>query len=79
MSDTLKLKSGRELYANRGLISINEELEISEGYDGGLPAPPNSENYKYDEDGLSKEDALDLADILIDRWKRFKIEVSKKD
>lgn len=70
--DNLKLKSGRELYANLGFIAINEKLDIAEGYDGGLPLAPNHSDYEFDEDKLTKEEALELADIMIDRWNRFK-------
>jgi hypothetical protein len=75
--DILKLKSGRELHVNRGFVSINEDLEISEGYDSGLLAAPNEKYYEYDEDRLTKDEALELADILIDRWNRFKIACQK--
>jgi hypothetical protein len=75
--DILKLKSGRELRVNRGFISINQDLEISEGYDCGLPSAPNEKHYEYDEDRLTKDEALELADILIDRWNRFKIACQK--
>lgn len=65
MMDCIKLKSGREIYANNGIVGIDAGLELYEGYDGGIdlddcPSP------------LSHEEKLEFADIMIDRWMRFK-------
>lgn len=73
MSDNLKLKTGREVYANRGLIGINAELEVAEGYDGvpdgaNFPQEWDDEDYQY----WSVEERVELADIMIARWQAFK-------
>lgn len=54
--------SGRDVYANRGIIGINPDLETSEGYDGGLP---------WDEP-LTKAERIELADYMIALWTRYR-------
>lgn len=73
--DKIVLKSGFELYANCGFVSINEKLEIAEGYDGGFPLAQYEEYYDPDYPGPSKEDMLELADLIIERWNKFKEKV----
>ena len=70
--DYLKLKSGRKLYINCGFVSINENLDIAEGYDSELPRAPNDPDYEYDDKRLTKEEAIELANIMINRWTEFK-------
>jgi hypothetical protein len=69
--DDIKLPSGSEIYANRGFIGINADLELSQGYDGEVYIPtPDWDDYstvKFD-----AKDARDLADIMIALWVAFK-------
>jgi hypothetical protein len=60
--------------ANCGYIGINDELEISEGYDGVFPeAQPGYQSQgDWDDGPLSKEDMLKLADLMIWRWTRYR-------
>jgi hypothetical protein len=58
--DDYVLSSGRRFYANRGLISINQNLEVSEGYDGEVWTGKWS--------GAEKRE---LADFMIALWRRF--------
>ena len=59
------LSTGKEFYANCNIIGINitelGELYISEGYDGGI-----------DDGEFTKEERREVADYMIDLWKRFK-------
>jgi hypothetical protein len=63
----IKLKSGREVYANQGIFGLSPELDLSEGYDG---------HPSYD---LSKEDKLEIAEMMIARWYAFKHEIIMED
>lgn len=72
MNDYVKLKSGRKIYANGNFISINDKLEIAEGWDGGLPLAPFEDDYDYDEDHFTKEEAIELAELMIERWTKYK-------
>jgi hypothetical protein len=74
MSDVIKLKSGREIYANCGAVGINEDddgFQISQGYDGRIPWP-HLDCDQPDPTDLTADDMRELADILIDRWTRFR-------
>lgn len=68
MSNEIVLKTGRRFYANRLIVGIDDKLEISEGYDGGI----YTSDFCDPENNWSKEDRIALADMMIDRWKRFK-------
>lgn len=59
ISDRYKLSSGKEFYANHGIIGIAPDLEISEGYDGGL-------SWQF-----TKEDKREIAEYMIKLWERF--------
>lgn len=76
--DTIKFSSGREAYANCGIVGISPELAISEGYDGhiGWPTPE-----WWDEESrqarLSSDDMRELADHMMILWAKFKAELPK--
>lgn len=74
-NDFIKLKSGFELYANRGFININDNLDVAQGWDSGFPLPVYAEFYDKAYPGPSKEDMLELCDIGIDRWTRLKAKI----
>lgn len=69
-SDTIYFSSGRKAYANRGIVGISPELEISEGYDGGIDWPRYGE--EPGEHGLTAADMAELADYMIEQWAKFK-------
>lgn len=68
---TIKLKSGREIDANSGLISINDALEVGTGYDQMLSLLDED----YDESPLTAEERVELADRMITLWQRWKQEL----
>lgn len=51
--------TGKTFHANCGTIGIDNDLVISEGYDGGL-----------DED-LTDGEKIELANYMIDLWLKF--------
>lgn len=67
--DTYVLSTGREFYANRGLISINELGEIAEGYDGGIQL-----ECEWDEEfqPWTKDERREFADYMIRLWTQFR-------
>ena len=63
----MRLASGRLICPAARLISIAEDLELYTGADDGAP---RYEDGDYGE--LSAEDMHYVADMMIDRWMRFK-------
>jgi hypothetical protein len=61
--DLMLLEStGKEFYANKGIIGLNRDLEIFEGYDGGI----NQREF-------TKQEREELSDYMIDLWQAFKL------
>lgn len=77
--DTYQFKSGKKIYANRGIIGIDEDLKLSEGYDGGFATWPIPEWWEPNEKAecLQAEDLKEIADLMIERWKKFKKSLDK--
>lgn len=68
----MKLSTGKEIYANNGILGINPDADyISEGYDGGVCGVVTGE---YDED-LTADEKIEIANIAIKRWEAFKEKV----
>jgi len=63
--DNIVLSSGRNEYANRGILGLvpneNGGNYVSEGYDGG-----------FDTDNWTQAERDELADAMILRWQKFK-------
>lgn len=59
--------SGREFYANNGIIGIDARLQISEGYDGMI-----SIFDEEDHDAITKEEATELANFMINLWTKYR-------
>lgn len=67
--DKYVLSSGREFYANLGILGIDPRGDVSEGYDGGL----------YPErgggaDDFTPEERREIADFAIAAWEKFAAE-----
>lgn len=63
----MKLRSGREVYANCGIFGLEENEDgfiVTEGYDGCVSWPG---------DTLTGDDMREIADLMIDRWTRFRV------
>lgn len=64
--------TGRVESANAGIIGINPELDLHQGYDGSFASyaawGPEDEEYKP----LTKAEREELADYMIGLWTAFK-------
>jgi len=76
--DEIIFSSGTRAYAHWGLIGLGEpsedgEWSPSEGADGGLfPDQKEGEAFEVFPE-FNQEDAIELANHMIDLWKRFKV------
>jgi hypothetical protein len=63
------LTTGRRFSANRGIVGIDPDGAISEGYDGGIELTRD-----WDETFApwTAAERAELADEMIRRWERFK-------
>ncbi len=66
--DEYEFSSGRKMYAHWGIIGIDEDLRLSEGYDGGIGYPGNETRPSE----FTPDDMRELADELIRRWTAFR-------
>ncbi len=74
--DKIIFPSGKVAYANNGIIGLSPELEISQGYDGGLRYErifrPGVE---FPDDDISPDDLRELARFMIVQWQRFLLSI----
>lgn len=66
---TYTLTTGRRVYANRGILGIDEQGSVSEGYDGGVELERDWDDTFQ---SWTPEERTELADEMIRRWTRFK-------
>ena len=69
-SDIIILSNGREIYANGGIIGINESLEIYGGYDQGIILT----DFGHDlgpKVTWNKAERKELAEYVISLWQKF--------
>jgi hypothetical protein len=72
----IKLKSGRTVYAHNGIFGLCVDkndggLLVTHGYDGGVAWPPHEDD-EADPGDLTADDMREIADMMIDRWSRFR-------
>ena len=60
MCDELQFQSGKDIYANHGIVGINHHLQPTEGYDGTI-----------DDDKLTKAERRELALYAISLWEAY--------
>jgi len=65
--DSIILSTGKVINANRGIVGINPDLDISEGYDGTL-----DEEDLPDDERLTDDERLELANYVISLWEKWK-------
>jgi hypothetical protein len=71
--DTITFSSGRQARATLGIVGINSQLELYEGYDRRIDWPvPEWWKRQHPERTLTDEDMRELADYMIGLWTRFK-------
>jgi hypothetical protein len=68
--DRVIFSSGREKYANNGIIGLSPDMEVTEGYDGGFHQP--HEDWMDDNSSLTREEQIELADYMIEAWSKFR-------
>lgn len=71
-SDWIEVSSGYKFYANGGFISINDKLNIAEGWDGGFPTAQYESDYDPEYPGPSKQDMIELAIRMQTLWIKFR-------
>lgn len=71
-NDKVIFSTGKEKYANCGIIGLSPEMTISEGYDGGFHSQRESWMDDEDFDGLTKAEQIELAEYMIAAWMKFK-------
>lgn len=62
--------NGVTVYCNLGIIGINPELELYEGYDGNFCLY----NEEFDRREMQQDEREELADYMIALWTKFKWE-----
>lgn len=70
--DTVIFSTGKTSYANCGIIGLSPRMDVSEGYDGGFYNGPDSEDWKDEEERLTKAELIELADYMIEQWQKFR-------
>ena len=71
--DTITFNSGHKAHATLGIVGINSQLELSEGYDRHIDWPvPEWWQKQHPERTLTNEDMRELADHMIGLWTKFK-------
>lgn len=58
--DDCTLPSGLSFYAHQGIVGIDKQGRISEGYDGGVET-----------ETWTAEQRRELSDLMIERWRKF--------
>jgi hypothetical protein len=79
--DSVVFSSGRSIYANRGIVGINDSLEVYEGYDGPIFSPveePEIDDLSIPSKlspllgAMTADDFRELADLMISTWQEFR-------
>ena len=69
----IEFSSGRVLRVNAGIVGLSPELEPHDGYDSQINWPvPDWDDYTPQEERLTADDMRELADMMIERWMKFK-------
>jgi hypothetical protein len=72
-SDGVTFSSGRTMYANQGILGLSPDLELYEGYDGGVWVFDENGNWALGpEEPPTRVDLVELADMMMVRWQQFK-------
>ena len=78
--DKIIFSTGKIKYANNGIVGlsgvslITNEWDIFDGYDGILfnGDPHHNDHIEIEDDDLTNNELIELADYMIDLWKKFK-------
>lgn len=80
--DDIKLKSGRAVYAHRGIFGLEEGengLEVTHGCDGYVDWPPANWRDPEPDTDMSADDMREIADMMLERWARFRASLPGSD
>jgi len=61
IKDTYILSTGKRVYANRGLLSISDDGEVFEGYDGHVTS-------SKDDNMFTRTEREEIAVTVVARW-----------
>jgi len=64
--------SGRRRYHHAKIFGLAPDMEISYGYDGHFYSGQEGEEWRDDEEPLTREDIAELADYMIEQWTKFR-------
>lgn len=71
--DEITFSSGRTAYAHLGIVGINPQLKLYNGYDGTINWPvPDFWSAEEKAGKLTADDMRELADHMIELWTAFK-------
>lgn len=73
----ITLSTGKVVDAAFGIIGINEQGEVFEGYDGHIFSPTDAEFLDVDP-LLSTVERIELAEVMIARWSKFKADAESE-
>lgn len=76
--DKITLSSGKELYANRNLVSCvktEKGWELAEGYDGEIFLDGDLDVDCSPIPSFTKQELINLAEQMIARWSAFRFDV----
>lgn len=68
VKDGVLFSSGRQIYTHANIVGLDKDGALYHGYDGDISWPP----YEDQESPLSADDMRELADLMIERWTKFK-------
>ena len=74
----IRFSSGHTMTPNCGIIGLSHDLEIFDGYDGSANIWESDQYGAPSVEDTPIEDLHELADIMIDRWQRFKASLETK-
>ena len=74
----ITLKSGKQIWARMGLITIQKhqdgKFELYEGCDRFIPLFDNQEKPIY-----TKDDLIELAEMMINQWQEYRFAIANGD
>lgn len=80
----MALSTGKDLYANREIVGLTPDFELTEGYDGPINKYEEYRDF-IDEDVqpadsyvVTRQEQVEVADIMILRWQEFRASVVRK-
>ena len=68
--DTMRFSSGRTIDCHSDVVGLGTTRTVYYGWDGELWAPCDQSD--LDPNDLTDDDKRELADMMIERWQKFK-------